>query len=82
MLLMFLRYLPQIPVLGCGFTPSIQMLDDGVVLISKTVDVYDLLDSDDFERIQDLVESGDVDQYDANDGSPEISIKKHRRIEG
>ena len=50
----------------------IQMLDDGVVLISKTVDVYDLLDNDDLERIQDLVESGDVDRYNADDFYPEF----------
>ncbi len=45
----------------------IQMFDDGTVLISRSVDIYDLLDRDDEEEIQRLVEEGEVDRYRSSD---------------
>lgn len=45
----------------------IDMLDKGTVYISKTVDVYDLLDSDDLEKLEKLVEEEKAHKYKQND---------------
>ena len=45
----------------------IQMYEDGTVYIGKDVDVFDLLDNDDEEKLLDLVERERVQQYDAGD---------------
>ena len=41
------------------------------IAISKTVDVYDLLDNDNFEKIEEMVESGKIIKYPKKDLKPE-----------
>ena len=41
----------------------IEMLDKGIVYISNSVDVYDLLDNDDFEKLEQLVEEEKAHKY-------------------
>lgn len=48
------------------------MLDQGTVLISKRINVYDLLDEDDETRIQTLVEQEAVDRYIRTDFRPQL----------
>jgi len=50
----------------------IEMLDQGSVLISKRVNVYDLLEEDDEARIQELVEQETVDRYSKDDFRPQL----------
>lgn len=45
----------------------IAMLEKGTVYISKKTNVFDLLDSDDMGRLEELVEAEAVQKYDAND---------------
>ncbi len=40
---------------------------EGFVAISKTVDIYDLLDNDNFEKIEQMVEEGRIIKYSKND---------------
>ena len=49
-----------------------EMLDEGAVYISKTVNIYDLLERDDEEEIQRLLEAENLEKYDADDFSPEF----------
>lgn len=48
------------------------MLEEGTVLISKKVNVYDLLDEDDEEKIQQLIEQEKVEKYDAEEFRPQF----------
>ncbi len=50
----------------------IQMFDDGTVYISKTVDVYDLMERDDEAEIQRLLEEGDLDIFSSADFKPQF----------
>ena len=50
----------------------LEMLDQGTVLISKRVNVYDLLEEDDEARIQELVEQERVDRYSNDDFRPQL----------
>ena len=50
----------------------IEMLDKGTVLIGKKVNVYDLLDEDNEEKILELVERGDLKKYSAEKFRPEL----------
>jgi superfamily II DNA or RNA helicase len=45
----------------------IEMLDKGTVYISKTVDVYDLLDNDDIDKLEELVEKEKAHKYTKDD---------------
>ncbi len=45
----------------------IAMFDQGTVYISKDVDVYELLDNDDLETLENLVETEKAQMYDARD---------------
>lgn len=45
----------------------IEMFHDGTIYISKKVNVYDLLDNDDFERLEKLVEEDKAQKYDSID---------------
>ncbi len=45
----------------------IEMLDKGTVYIRKTVDVYDLLDNDDLEKLEQLVEEEKAHKYKKDD---------------
>ena len=48
----------------------ITMFDEGTVYISKTMDVYDLMERDDADEIQRLVDEGDLELFAAADFSP------------
>ncbi len=50
----------------------IEMLDKGTVLIGKKINVYDLLDEDNAEKILELVEKGDLKKYLAEEFRPEL----------
>ncbi|MDP8238628.1 MAG: helicase-related protein [Candidatus Hatepunaea meridiana] len=50
----------------------IDMLDTGTVLISKKVNVYDLLEEDDVEKIQALVDAEDIKRYESDEFKPEF----------
>jgi len=50
----------------------IEMLDKGTVLIGKKVNVYDLLDEDNAQKILELVEKGDLKKYRAEEFRPEL----------
>jgi len=45
----------------------IEMFDKGTIFISKTVDVYDLLDHDDMEKLEQLVEEEKAHKYKKDD---------------
>jgi len=45
----------------------IAMFDEGTVYISKDIDVYELLDNDDFEKLDDLIEEEKAQKYAAED---------------
>ena len=55
-----------------SYVRFIDMLDEGTVYISKTVNVYDLLDRDDEEEIQRLLESEDLEKFTADDFLPDF----------
>lgn len=57
-----------------SYEDFIKMFDEGRVLISKKVNVYDLLDNDDEEKIQDLIESDKVQEYESKEFKPEFRI--------
>ena len=50
-----------------------EMLDKGTVLIGKKVNVYDLLDEDNTDKILELVEKGDLKKYSADEFKPELA---------
>ena len=63
-----------------SYDEFIQMFDSGRVLISKTVNVYDLLDDDDEENILKLIEKDKVQEYKASEFKPEFrSALEHDR---
>lgn len=45
----------------------IEMYENGTVYISKKVNVYDLIDNDDFEKLEELVSEETVRKYDSKD---------------
>lgn len=45
----------------------IAMFDEGTVYISKDIDVYELLDNDDFEKLDDLIKDEKAQKYAAED---------------
>jgi len=51
----------------------LHMLEQGTVLISKRVNVYDLLEEDDEARIQQLVDEERVDRYSGEDFTPNLA---------
>lgn len=50
----------------------IEMLNTGTVLIGKKINVYDLLDEDNTDKILQLVEKGDLKKYTAEEFRPEL----------
>ena len=65
------------------------MYKDGTVYISKKVDVYELLDNDDIDRLKELVEKEHVQKYESKDFRKEFlpdlqhdleTLKEIRRI--
>ena len=51
----------------------IEMIDQGTVLIGKKVNVYDLLDEDNAEKILALIEEGNLQKYRASEFRPEFA---------
>ena len=51
----------------------IEMLNDGTVLIGKKINIYDLLDEDNTDKILQLVERGDLKKYSAEEFKPELA---------
>ncbi len=45
----------------------IEMFDAGTLYISKKINVYDLIDNDDFDKLEELVAEERVNKYDAKD---------------
>lgn len=45
----------------------IDMYNDGTIYISKKVNVYDLLDNDDFDKLEKAVEKEEAQKYDSKD---------------
>ncbi len=58
----------------------IEMVDDGAVYISKTVNVFDLLDRDDEEELLRLVEAAQVRKYAASDFKSEFRMWLERDL--
>jgi len=50
----------------------LKMLDEGMVYISRSVNIFDLLDRDNEKEIQRLLETGDLEQFAAADFKPEF----------
>ena len=55
-----------------SYEDFIQMFGEGRVLISKNINVYDLIDEDNEERIQRLIEEEKVQEYQSNEFTPEF----------
>lgn len=53
----------------------IDMFNNGTVYISKKVNVYDLLDNDDFEKLESLVDEDKASKYDSKDFRKEFVEK-------
>lgn len=53
----------------------IDMYNNGTVYISKKVNVYDLLDNDDFEKLESLVDEDKASKYDSKDFRKEFIEK-------
>ncbi len=53
----------------------IEMYNNGTVYISKKVNVYDLLDNDDFEKLESLVDEDKASKYDSKDFRKEFVEK-------
>jgi len=55
-----------------SYEDFIEMFGEGRVLISKNINVYDLIDEDNEEKIQRLLEEEKVQEYQSNEFSPEF----------
>jgi superfamily II DNA/RNA helicase len=55
-----------------SYVNFIDMFSGGTVLISKKVDVYDLLDEDNEEKIIQLIEQEKIEKYDSTEFKPEL----------
>lgn len=55
-----------------SYVNFIDMFNKGTVFISKKVDVYDLLDEDNEEKIIRLIEQEKIEKYDATEFKPEL----------
>ena len=58
-----------------SYTNFINMFNDGTVYISKKANVYDLLDNDDFDKLESLVDEEKAHKYDSKDFRKEFIIK-------
>ena len=65
-----------------SYEDFIEMFGEGRVLISKNINVYDLIDEDNEEKIQRLIEEEKVQEYQSNEFSPEFeqSLEKDLKI--
>ncbi len=58
-----------------SYEKFIEMFEQGTVYISKKIDVYDLLENDALEQLEELIEEEKVQKYDADDFTREFKIK-------
>lgn len=58
-----------------SYEKFIQMYQGGTVYISKKVDVYDLIESDNIEKLEDFVDDEKAQKYDAKDFTKEFVDK-------
>ncbi|MCX6580802.1 MAG: SNF2-related protein [Candidatus Aminicenantes bacterium] len=58
-----------------------RMFEGGAVYIGKKVNVYDLLDNDDWEKLEKYVEEEKVQEYDAGDFHPDFPIDLRHDLE-
>jgi superfamily II DNA/RNA helicase/HKD family nuclease len=58
-----------------SYSNFINMFNDGTVYISKKANVYDLLDNDDFEKLESLVDEDKAHKYDSKDFRKEFLTK-------
>jgi len=59
----------------------IQMFNDGRIIISKSINVYDLLDEDDEEKIQKMIREEKIKKYKSIDFKPEFKEKLKKDLE-
>ena len=64
-----------------SYESFIQMFDEGRILISKSVNVYDLLDEDDEEKIQKMIREEKIKNYQSIDFKPEFKEKLEKDLE-
>ncbi|MFQ6611249.1 MAG: helicase, partial [Fidelibacterota bacterium] len=64
-----------------SYEDFIQMYENGRVLISKSINVYDLIDEDDEERIQKLIEEEKVQEFQSNEFEPEFKLALQNDLE-
>lgn len=64
-----------------SYEKFIDMYNDGEVYISKKVDVYDLIDNDDDERLMHYIETEEVMHFSASDFSPDFIIDLERDLQ-
>lgn len=64
-----------------SYEKFIDMYNDGEIYISKKVDVYDLLDSDDDERLMKLIETEDVMHFSSSDFGSNFIIDLERDLQ-
>ena len=50
-----------------SYEKFIKMFEDGTVYISKDIDVYELLDNDDYDKLEHLVEEDKAQKYSSDD---------------
>ena len=55
-----------------SYEDFIEMFDEGRVLISKNINVYDLIDEDDEKKIQKLIEEEKVQEFQSNEFTTEF----------
>jgi len=55
-----------------SYEDFIQMFGEGRVLISKNINVYDLIDEDDEEKVQKLIEEEKVQEFQSSEFTPEF----------
>jgi len=58
-----------------SYEKFIEMYNNGTVYISKKVDVYDLIESDNIERLEDFIEEEKAQKYDSKDFKKEFIDK-------
>jgi len=64
-----------------SYTRFIEMYSEGTVYISKKVNVYDLIDSDDTDKLLSLVDQERVAKYQSDDFNPELLKDLNKDLE-
>ena len=64
-----------------SYEDFIEMFGKGRVLISKNINVYDLIDEDNEDRIQKLIEEERVHEFQSNEFNPEFEVALQNDLE-